>query len=52
MLGVRDLAASKVFYCDMMGFVASAENETLYLRGLEEGCHHSLVLRKSKRRAA
>jgi catechol 2,3-dioxygenase len=47
-LGVRDLAKSKIFYCDMMGFVATAEeNETLYLRGLEEGCHHSLTLRRS-----
>jgi catechol 2,3-dioxygenase len=48
-LGVRDLAASKVFYADMMGFVVTAEEaDTLYLRGLEEGCHHSLVLRKSQ----
>ena len=52
-LGVRDLAKSKVFYCDMMGFAVTAEeNDTLYLRGLEEGCHHSLTLRKSECRAA
>lgn len=44
---VRDLAASKRFYSEVLGLVLSAENEnTLYFRGVEEACHHSLVLRK------
>jgi catechol 2,3-dioxygenase len=47
-LTVRDLARSRAFYVDMMGLVVSDANpETLYLRGLEEACHHSVVLRKS-----
>lgn len=48
-LGVRDLGASRAFYVDMMGLAVTAEeNDTLYLRGLEEGCHHSLVLRRAE----
>jgi catechol 2,3-dioxygenase len=44
---VRDLPASRAFYVDLLGFVVSNENQdTLWLRGLEEGCHHSLVLRR------
>ena len=36
-LGVRDLAASKAFYCDLLGMVVSDESPTtLWLRGLEE----------------
>src|SRR5262245_29866926 len=47
-LTVRDLAASRAFYVDAMGFVVSDETaDTLYLRGLEEACHHSLVLRRA-----
>ena len=43
---VRDLAASRAFYCDLLGLVASDETaDTLWLRGLEEACHHSLVLK-------
>lgn len=46
-LGVRDLAASRAFYVDALGFVVSDEDAaTLYLRGLEEACHHSLVLKR------
>ena len=46
-LRVRDLAASRAFYVDLLGLVASDEDaETVWLRGLEEGCHHSLVLRQ------
>src|SRR5215510_3916502 len=45
-LKVRDLAKSRAFYVDTLGFVVSeADKSTLYLRGLEEGCHHSLVLK-------
>src|SRR5690349_14135822 len=47
-LTVRDLGASRAFYVDAMGFVVSDETaDTLYLRGLEEACHHSLVLRQT-----
>ena len=44
---VRDLQASRAFYVDLLGFVVSDETrDTIWLRGLEEGCHHSLVLRQ------
>ncbi len=43
---VRDLEASRAFYCDLLGMVVSdADTATLWLRGLEEACHHSLVLK-------
>ena len=46
-LTVRDIAASRVFYTEVAGLVVTAETtEALYLRGIEEACHHSLVLRK------
>jgi catechol 2,3-dioxygenase len=46
-LTVKDLAASKKFYTQVFGLIVTAEeNDTLYLRGVEEACHHSLVLRK------
>jgi catechol 2,3-dioxygenase len=44
---VRDLAASRAFYSEVIGLVLTEEDdETLYFRGIEEACHHSLVLRK------
>ena len=44
---VRDLAASRTFYADLVGLVVSDEDrDTIWLRGLEEGCHHSLVLKQ------
>lgn len=47
-LTVRDLTASKAFYTDLVGLVVSDEDsEAVYLRGMEEAAHHSLVLRKS-----
>jgi len=47
-LAVRDLAASKAFYVDLIGLVVSDEDEdTVYLRGLAEVCHHSLVLKRA-----
>ncbi|HMN70570.1 MAG TPA: VOC family protein [Rhodoblastus sp.] len=47
-LQVRDLARCRAFYVDTLGFVVSDETpERLYLRGLEEACHHSLVLEKA-----
>lgn len=51
-LTCRDLKASRAFYVDALGFVVSDEdNGTLYLRGLEEACHHSLVLKQSSERS-
>ena len=42
----RDLDASRRFYCDVLGLFATAqEPDALYLRGLEEAGHHSLVIR-------
>jgi catechol 2,3-dioxygenase len=44
----RDLDASRRFYSDVLGLVVSdSDKEALYLRGLEEAGHHSLVIRKS-----
>src|SRR5689334_20831876 len=44
----RDLGASRAFYVDMLGLVVSDEDtDTLYLRGLEEACHHSLVIKRA-----
>lgn len=44
----KDLSASRAFYVDALGFVVSDEDSsTLYLRGLEEACHHSLVIKKA-----
>lgn len=44
-LHVPDLQASKAFYVDTLGFFLSLEEKgRLHLRGLEEGCFHSLVL--------
>ena len=44
----RDLGASRAFYVDMLGLIVSDEDaNTLYLRGLEEACHHSLVIKRA-----
>ncbi|WP_128929643.1 VOC family protein [Bradyrhizobium guangxiense] len=52
-LAVKDLKESKRFYVDALGFVVSSEDENrLYLRGLEEGCHHSLVLEQGGKPSA
>ena len=46
-LAVRDLVASRQFYERVIGLILTAEeDDTLYFRGVEEACHHSLVLRK------
>ena len=45
---VRDLARSRAFYADTLGFLVSdCDRDALYLRGLEEACHHSIVLRRA-----
>ncbi len=45
---MRDLAVSRQFYEEVIGLVLTAEQDgALYFRGIEEACHHSLVLRQS-----
>ncbi|WP_090775371.1 3,4-dihydroxyphenylacetate 2,3-dioxygenase [Shouchella lonarensis] len=47
-LHVTDLDASRKFYVDGLGFIETESDEThLYLRGLEEHNHHSLLLKKA-----
>ncbi|WP_304459726.1 3,4-dihydroxyphenylacetate 2,3-dioxygenase [Alicyclobacillus sendaiensis] len=44
-LRVRDLAASRAFYEEILGFVVTEERDgQLFQRGVEERHHHSLVL--------
>lgn len=51
-LHVTDLAASRKFYVDALGFVETEADENhLYLRGYEEQGHHSLVLKKASKPA-
>ena len=46
-LQVKDLEKSRAFY-DLLGFIVTEQTPTqLYLRGVEERLHHSLVLTKS-----
>jgi catechol 2,3-dioxygenase len=46
-LSVRDLAASRAFYVDCLGYLVSDETaDALYLRAVEERNHHSIVLRR------
>src|SRR3954466_4562709 len=52
-LGVRDLAASRAFYVDCLGCLVTEESaDALYLRGVEERNHHSIVLRRAREPAA
>ncbi len=45
---VTDLERARTFYVDLLGLVLTeATPDALYLRGLEERVHHSLVLRKA-----
>ncbi len=45
---VTDLDRARDFYVDLLGFVETERDaDRLYLRGLEEREHHSLVLRKA-----
>lgn len=47
-LAVTDVAKSRDFYRDVVGLVVTQETENaVYLRGLEEACHHSLVLEEA-----
>jgi len=48
-LNVADLAESRNFYTNILGLVVTEEDDaTCYVRGLQEACHHSLVLEKSR----
>ncbi len=47
-LEAADLAASRAFYEDVVGLrVTDADADAVYLRGVEESQHHSLVLRRA-----
>ncbi|HYZ54733.1 MAG TPA: VOC family protein [Streptosporangiaceae bacterium] len=47
-LDVQDLAASRRFYEELIGLVVTeADDDVIFLRGVEEACHHSLVLRRA-----
>jgi len=44
----RDLAKSRDFYVEVVGLLVTEEDaNTVYLRGVEEICHHSLTLKKT-----
>ncbi len=46
--GVGDLSASRAFWVDALGFIVTEQTaDTLYLRGLEERNHHSVILRRA-----
>ena len=52
-LTVRDLGVSREFYTEVIGLLVTHETDSeLFLRGVEEACHHSLILRKSSGRPA
>ncbi len=52
-LHVADLGRSRAFYADTLGLhVEDATRDAIYLRGMEERQHHSLVLRRSDNAAA
>lgn len=47
-LNVADLAASRQFYCDILGLQVTDEDTShIYLRAMEERGHHSVILQKS-----
>lgn len=47
-LTVRDLAESRRFYTEVIGLLVTHETDCeVYLRGVEETCHHSLMLRRT-----
>jgi catechol 2,3-dioxygenase len=46
---VKDLGKSRAFYVDLIGFIVSDEDkDTLWLRGVAEACHHSIVLKRAR----
>ena len=47
-LTARDLAVSRAFYTEVIGLLVTHEGDgEIYLRGVEETCHHSLILRQA-----
>ena len=43
-----DLEATEAFYCELLGLIRSdRDRDALYLRGIEERSHHSLVFHRS-----
>ena len=47
-LNVKDLAASKTFYTDIVGLQVTDESDShIYLRAMEERGHHCIILQKS-----
>jgi catechol 2,3-dioxygenase len=47
-LSVSDLEVSLRFYCGVIGLMLTERvGDTAYLRGAEESCHHSLILRQT-----
>ncbi|MCM3718628.1 3,4-dihydroxyphenylacetate 2,3-dioxygenase [Fictibacillus phosphorivorans] len=47
-MNVTDLNASRDFYVNALGFIETASSsDWMALRGLEEHCHHSLLLKKA-----
>jgi catechol 2,3-dioxygenase len=50
---VKDLAASRAFYVDILGLQVTDETpDTIYLRALEERGHHCIILTKANRSEA
>lgn len=48
-LGVSDLPTSLKFYEGVMGMLVTEQSdEVAYLRGAEEACHHSLILKQNE----
>jgi catechol 2,3-dioxygenase len=48
-LTARDLQATREFYCDVLGFIISDQTaDSLYLRGIEERSHHSVVFKRTR----
>ncbi|BCJ85572.1 3,4-dihydroxyphenylacetate 2,3-dioxygenase [Effusibacillus dendaii] len=49
-MNVTDLDRAREFYVDALGFIETeSDDQHIYLRGLEEHCHHSLVLKKAEK---
>lgn len=47
-LTAKDLSVSRNFYEEVVGLTLTlATEDTLYFRGVEESCHHSVVLRRT-----
>jgi catechol 2,3-dioxygenase len=52
-LEVSDLDLSQSFYAEVLGLIlTSRDDTTVFFRGIEEACHHSLVLRRTNRQPA